>query len=85
MTTIMFKRGKICLVADIFNVVIEPLGNSRQVVFFCVDKLKNIYRVPKSEVVMMGVINSANKPSIKSAKQKRKDKKSNRRIKAAAI
>jgi len=85
LNTAMFKRGKICLVADIIQTVIEPLGNSRQVVFFVRDKMKNIYRVPKSEVVMMGVINSANKPSLKSAKQKRKDKKANRSIKAAAI
>jgi len=83
--TIMFRKGKLCLVADVFNVVIEPLGNSRQVVFFCKSKDGHKYRVPKSEVVMMGVINSANKPSLKSAKQKRKGKKSNRRITAEAI
>jgi len=80
----MFKREK-PIVADIFNVVIEPLGNTRQVVFFCQDKADNKYRVPKSEVVAKGVTNSANKPSIKSTKQKRKGKKSNRRITAAAI
>ena len=52
MTTIMFHRDKICLVADIILTVLEPLGNSRQVVFFCRDKAGNKYRVPKSEVVM---------------------------------
>jgi len=83
--TIIIQRGGKRLLADIIQTVIEPLGNSRQVVFFCRDKAGNKYRVPKSEVVAKGVTNSANKPSIKSSKQKRKDKKSNRRITAEAI
>jgi len=69
MTTIMFKREK-PIVADIFNVVLEPLGNSRQVVFFCKDKMKNIYRVPKSEVVAKCASQPASKP--KKDKKKRK-------------
>lgn len=52
--TIMFPRGKVFIVANIINVVIEPLGNSRQVVFFCIDKGGRKYRVPKSEVVSIG-------------------------------
>lgn len=68
MTTIMFKRGKICLVADIFQTIIEPLDeNKRQVVFFCQSKDGKRYRVPKSEVVMM----SESKPK-KDKKKKRK-------------
>ena len=66
MQTIMFKRGKICLVADIIQTVLEPLGNSRQVVFFCRDKSGNRYRVPKSEAVLM----SESKP--KKDKEKRR-------------
>ena len=84
MKTIIFRREK-PIVAEIFLTITEPLGNSREVVFFCKSKDGHKYRVPKSEVVMMGVINNANKPSLKSAKQKRKGKKSNRSIKAAAI
>jgi len=54
MTTIMFKRGDICLVGDIILTALEPLGESRQVVFFCKDKSGNKYRVPKSEVLLRG-------------------------------
>ena len=85
MQTIIIQRGSKRLIVDIFNIVIEPLGNSRQVVFFCRDKMGNKYRVPKSEIVVKGVTNSANKPSLKSAKPKRKGKKSNRRIEAEAV
>ena len=67
MTTIMFRRGKTFLVADIILTALEPLGNSRQVVFFCRDKDGNKYRVPKSEVVVMG-----RKPESRSKKKKRK-------------
>lgn len=68
MTTIMFRRGDKCLVADIFQTIIEPLDeHNRQVVFFCRDKLGNRYRVPKSEVVMRTEIKPA-----KSKKKKRK-------------
>lgn|GEM_PF-3914362 len=69
MTTIMFHRGKICLVADIIQTVLEPLDDKRQVVFFCRDKSGNKYRVPKSEVVLQG----ASKPERgKKDKKKRK-------------
>jgi len=67
LTTIMFRRGKTFLVADIILTALEPLGNSRQVVFFCRDKDGNKYRVPKSEVVVMG-----RKPESRSKKKKRK-------------
>lgn len=66
MTTIMFRRGKHCLVGEVILTVLEPLGNSRQVVFFCRDKAKKRYRVPKSEVISM----TTNKP--KKGKKKRK-------------
>lgn len=59
MTTIMFRRGDKCLVAEIFQTIIEPLDETnRQVVFFCRDKLGNRYRVPKGEVVMKSEGNS---------------------------
>lgn len=49
--TILFPRGKVHIAARVIKTVIEPLGNSRQVVFFCQDKAGTRYRVPKSEVV----------------------------------
>ena len=67
MATIMFKREK-PIVADIFNVVLEPLGNSRQVVFFCQSKDGRRYRVPKSEVVAK----CASRPASKPKKEKKK-------------
>jgi hypothetical protein len=52
MTTIMFRRGSVCLVADIIQTVIEPLdAQTRQVVFFVRDSAGNKYRVQKSDVV----------------------------------
>lgn len=49
--TIMFPRGNVHVVANVIKTVLEPLGNTRQVVFFCQDKAGRKYRVPKSEVV----------------------------------
>jgi len=53
--TVMFPRKKNFIVANVISTVLEPLDNSntRQVVFFCQDKAKNIYRVPRSEVVKL--------------------------------
>ncbi len=53
---IMFPRGKVFVAAKIIKTVIEPLGNSRQVVFFCQDKAGTRYRVPKSEAHSMCAI-----------------------------
>lgn len=71
MTTIMFKRGKVCLIADIFQTVIEPLDDKRQVVFFCQTKDGTRYRVPKSEVIAKCASQPASKPK-KEKKKKRK-------------
>lgn len=53
---ILFPRGKTTIAATIIKTVLEPLdtGNGRQVVFFCQDKNGKRYRVPKSEVLLMG-------------------------------
>ena len=53
--TVMFPRKKNFVTANIISTVLEPLDNSdvHQVVFFCQDKAKNIYRVPRSEVVKL--------------------------------
>lgn len=53
---IMFPRGKTFVAATIIKTVLEPLetGNGRQVVFFCQDKAGQKYRVPKSQVAVMG-------------------------------
>jgi len=67
--TIMFRKGEVCPVADIILTVIEPLGNSRQVVFFCRDKMGNKYRVPKSEIVAKCVSKPENKPKEKKRKR----------------
>lgn len=50
---IMFLRNKTYVAAKIISTTIEPLGNSRQVVFFCQDVSGKRYRVPKSEVANM--------------------------------
>ena len=61
---ILFPRGKTIIAAKITKTVLEPLdtGNGRQVVFFCQDKAGKRYRVPKSEVIAMGVSPIAAKP-----------------------
>ena len=51
--TVMFTRKKGFIVANIISTVLEPLGDSHQVVFFCKDKAGNKYRVPRSEVVRL--------------------------------
>jgi len=69
MTTIMFRRGDVCRVAEIFQTIIEPLDEyNRQVVFFCKDKSGRKYHVYKSEVLMTGVVES--KPKEKKKKRK---------------
>ena len=68
MQTIIIQRGSKRLIVDIFNVVIEPLGNSRQVVFFCKSKDGHKYRVPKSDVVAK----CASQPASKTKKEKKK-------------
>lgn len=54
--TILFPRGKVFIAAKIIKTVIEPLGNTRQVVFFAQDSGGNRYRVPKSEAHSMCAI-----------------------------
>ena len=53
---IAFNREGRNIAATIIKTAIEPLDNSneRQVVFFCQDKAGKRYRVPKSEVLLMG-------------------------------
>ena len=69
MTTIMFRRGSVCLVADIIQTVTEPLdAQARQVVFFCKDSAGKKYRVEKSDVVAQ----CASRPESKIKKKKRK-------------
>jgi hypothetical protein len=53
---ILFPRGKTIIAATIIKTVLEPLdtGNGRQVVFFCQDKTGKKYRVPRSDVLVMG-------------------------------
>ena len=69
MQTIIIQRGGKRILADIIQTVLEPLGNSRQVVFFCKSKDGHKYRVPKSEVVARCVSKPENKPK---EKKKRK-------------
>jgi len=54
--TIIFKRNSQNIMAEIFRTTIEPLdtGNGKQVVFFCQDANGRRYRVPKSEVLILG-------------------------------
>ena len=75
---IMFPRGKTTIAATIIKTVLEPLdtGNGRQVVFFCQDKSGKKYRVPKSEVIAMGVSPIAAKPKGKKKARGKKCKKS---------
>ena len=47
---IAFYRGDYKIIADILKTVIEPLGESHQVVFFCREG-DRVYRVPKSEAL----------------------------------
>ena len=69
MTTIMFRRGKLFLVADIIQTVLEPLDeHKRQVVYFCQDKAGKRYRVPKGDVVSTCIV----KPKVKAKKKKKK-------------
>ena len=70
---IMFPRNGTYIAATIIKTVIEPLGNSRQVVFFCQDKGGSRYRVPKSEVAIMGS-KPREKPRVK-RKERKRDKK----------
>ena len=51
---IMFPRNGTHIAATIIQTVLEPLGDKRQVVFFCQDKSGKKYRVPKSEVAILG-------------------------------
>jgi hypothetical protein len=55
-STIIFKRNGQNIIAKIFKTTIEPLdtGNGKQVVFFCQDANGRRYRVPKSEVLILG-------------------------------
>ena len=70
--TIMFKRDKVFIVADIFQTVLEPLDDKkRQVVYFCRDSSGKKYRVPKSEVVMTSVVDKPKKAKTKKKKGKR--------------
>ena len=70
---IMFPRGKTFIAATIIKTVLEPLDNSdkHQVVFFVQDKAGRRYRVPKSQVAVMG-----SKPKEKKKGRGRKCKKS---------
>lgn len=51
---IAFQREGRNILAEVIGTNIEPLGNTRQVVFFCRDSEGNRYRVPKSEVIVQG-------------------------------
>ena len=55
-STIIFKRNGQNIIAKIFKTTIEPLdtGTGKQVVFFCQDANGRRYRVPKSEVLILG-------------------------------
>lgn len=65
---ILFPRGKTFVAATIIKTVLEPLDNSdkHQVVFFCQDKDGQRYRVPKSQVALMG-----SKPKEKKGRKKK--------------
>ena len=56
MKQIAFCRHGKNIIAKIIGVNIEPLdtGTGKQVVFFCQDSSGKRYRVPKSEVLIMG-------------------------------
>ena len=69
--TIMFKRAEGNIVAQVFKIAIEPLdGGTKQVVFFCRDKAKKRYRVPKSEVVMSCKLDKPKEVKSKDKKKK---------------
>jgi hypothetical protein len=51
---IAFNREGRNIFADIIKTAIEPLDNTHQVVFFCQDSDGYRYRVPKSDVLVMG-------------------------------
>ena len=55
MKQIIFHRQGKNVMAKIIRTTIEPIGNTRQVVFFCEDSGDKRYRVPKSEVIAKGV------------------------------
>jgi hypothetical protein len=54
--SLIFRRDNQNIIAKIISVNIEPLdtGNGKQVVFFCQDANGRRYRVPKSEVLILG-------------------------------
>lgn len=53
MQTIVFARQNRFIHADIISTTTEPLGSTRQVVFFCRDESGKLYRVPKREAVLL--------------------------------
>lgn len=54
--TVIFPRSGVNIIANIIKTVLEPseVGPGHQVVFFCQDKDRRRYRVPKRDVTLMG-------------------------------